>query len=213
MDAIPTQGSNVVANEALTRIQTRVDGLPEAAGGNYWLPSNSDDERHKHISDNRELIKAAAKDSGLPPEMIAGIAWQEVQGDPGWLDDLAYEGRQNLPGTDDPDRTSMGPMSIQVRRAAEVLGYDPHHLTDMQREQIVSAIKDPAKNIFISSEYLAQLKAESGFADTPPEQMTREQMKELAARYNGGPYYESAAAQAYGRGFDSKLDDAKGALQ
>ncbi|GHE46251.1 hypothetical protein CP980_34820 [Streptomyces vinaceus] len=145
--------------------------------------------------------------------MVAGIAWQEVEGDPGWLDEAAYEGREILPGSEDPDQTSMGPMAIQVRRAAEVLGYEPHNLTDLQRDQVVSAIKDPAKNIFIASEYLAQLKAESGFADVPPEQMTRAQMQEIAARYNGGPYYESDAAQAYGRGFDRKVDQAKEALR
>ncbi|MGW2560382.1 hypothetical protein ACWCXB_14270 [Streptomyces sp. NPDC001514] len=38
------------------------------------------------------------------------------------------------------------------------------------------------------------------------------QMLELAARYNGGPYYESGDAQAYGRGFDRRLDQAKEAL-
>ncbi|GAA0666333.1 hypothetical protein GCM10009535_52630 [Streptomyces thermocarboxydovorans] len=212
MDDIPTTGRNVVANEILSRIETRIDGLPKAQGNNYWLWSNSDDGRRDYISANRELIKAAAQDAGLPPEMVAGIAWQEVEGDPGWLDDAGYEGRKILPGQEDPDKTSMGPLSIQVRRAAEVLGYDPHHLTDIQRDQVVGAIKDPAKNIFIASEYLAQLKAESGFADVPPEQMTREQMQELAARYNGGPYYQDPGAQAYGRGFDRKLDDAKEAL-
>ncbi|NUK05786.1 hypothetical protein HRW20_33065 [Streptomyces lunaelactis] len=51
-----------------------------------------------------------------------------------------------------------------------------------------------------------------GFADVPPEQMTRAQMQELAARYNGGPYYESEDAQGYGRGFDRKVDQAKEAL-
>jgi hypothetical protein len=213
VDAIPTLGSNVVISESLYRISTRVDGLPDGQGNNYWLPSNSDDGRREYISGNKELIKAAAADSGLPPEMVAGIAWQEVQGDPGVLDDLAYEGRKILPGSEDPDRTSMGPMAIQVRRAAEVLGYDPHNLTDMQRSVIVDAVKDPAKNIFIASEYLAQLKAESGFADVPPEQMTRAQMQELAARYNGGPYYASDDAQAYGRGFDTRVDQAKEALR
>ncbi|MEU0986482.1 hypothetical protein [Streptomyces sp. NPDC005953] len=78
---------------------------------------------------------------------------------------------------------------------------------------MLDAVKDPAKNTFIASDYLAQLKAESSFADVPPEQMTRAQMQELAARYNGGPYYESDDAQAYGRGFDRKLDQAKEALQ
>ncbi|MFP1625072.1 hypothetical protein ACLB9X_07660 [Streptomyces sp. 5K101] len=145
--------------------------------------------------------------------MVAGIAWQEVEGDPGVLDDLAYEGRKIIPGSEDPDRTSMGPMAIQVRRAAEVLGYDPQNLTDIQRSTVVDAIKDPGTNIFIASEYLAQLKAESSFADVPPDQMTRAQMQELAARYNGGPYYETDAAQGYGRGFDNKLDQAKEALR
>ncbi|MFE1231893.1 hypothetical protein [Streptomyces sp. NPDC058745] len=212
VDTIPTVGSHVVVSEALMRIAHRVDGLPDGQGNNYWLPSNSDEGRRDYIAGNKELIRAAAADSGLPPEMVAGIAWQEVEGDPGILDDAAFEGRKILPGSEDPDRTSMGPMAIQVRRAAEVLGYDPNHLTDMQRDVVVDAVKDPAKNIFIASEYLAQLKAESGFADVPPEQMTRAQMQELAARYNGGPYYESDAAQAYGRGFDRRVDQAKEAL-
>lgn len=213
VDAIPTTDKNIVVNETLLRIQTRINDLPEAEGNNYWLWSNSDDKRREYIVANKEIIKAAAHDAGLPPEMVAGIAWQEVEGDPGWIDDAAYEGRKFLPGGEDPDRTSMGPLSIQVRRAAEVLGYDPHHLTDEQRNVVVGAIKDPAQNIFIASEYLAQLKAESSFADVPPEQMTRTQMRELAARYNGGPYYEDPNAQAYGRGFDRKLDDAKEALR
>lgn len=212
VDAIPTMGQNVVTNEILSRIQTRIDGLPPAQGNNYWLPSTSDEGRREYISANSALIKAAAQDAGLPPEMVAGIAWQEVMGDPAVMDDLAYEGRKVLPFSEDPDKTSMGPMSIQVRRAAEVLGYDPQHLTDIQRDQVVGALKDPAKNIFIASEYLAQLKAESGFADVPPEQMTRAQMQELAARYNGGPYYEDPHAEAYGRGFGKNVDQAKEAL-
>ncbi len=213
VDEFPTLGDDVVISETLYRIKMRVDGLPEGQGNNYWLWSNSDEGRRDYISGNKELIRAAAADSGLPPEMIAGIAWQEVEGDPGWLDDAAYEGRRNIPGLTDADQTSMGPIAIQVRRAAEVLGYDPNNLTDMQRDTVVEATKDPAQNMFIASEYLAQLKAESEFADVPPEQMTRAQMQELAARYNGGPYYESDDAQAYGRGFDRKLDDAKEALR
>jgi hypothetical protein len=105
-----------------------------------------DGSRRAYIAANKDIIKAAALDAGLPPEMVAGIAW-------------------------------------------------------------------PAKNIFIASEYLAQLRAESGFADVPPEQMTRAQMQELAARYNGGPYYEDPNAQAYGRAFDKRVDQAKEALQ
>lgn len=212
VDAIPTLERNVVVSEELMRIRNRLDGLPDAKGNNYWLPSNDDEGRRSYISANSALIKAAAQDAGLPPEMLAGIAWEEVEGDPAVVDDGAYEARKLIPGIGDPDKTSMGPWSIQVRRAAEVLGYDPHNLTDQQRDQVVGALKDPSTNIFIASEYLAQLKAESSFADVPPEQMTRAQMQELAVRYNGGPYYEDPNAQGWGRSFDQNVDKAKEAL-
>lgn len=74
VDSIPTTGDSVVVNEMLMRIETRIDGLPDAKGNNYWLVSNSDESRREYISANTELIRAAAHDTGLPPEMIAGIA-------------------------------------------------------------------------------------------------------------------------------------------
>ncbi|MEV5338636.1 hypothetical protein AB0K93_09135 [Streptomyces sp. NPDC052676] len=82
-----------------------------------------------------------------------------------------------------------------------------------EAKEIADALSDAAQNIFIASGYLAQLKAESGFAHVPPEQMTRAQTQELAARYNGGPYYEDPDAQGYGQGFDRRLDQAKEALK
>jgi uncharacterized protein YukE len=211
VDSIPKVSPDVAISPALLRIKLKTAGL-EADDNYHWLPSNSDEERREYISNNKHLLRNAARDSGLPPEMVAGIAWQEVEGDPSWTDDAIPWARRNLPFTDDQDMTSMGPMSIQVRRAAEVLGYDPQNLSDQQRDEVTGALKDPAQNAYIASEYLAQLKSESDFADVPPEKMTREQMQELAARYNGGPYYQSDAAQAYGRGFDKRLDQAKEAL-
>jgi hypothetical protein len=71
----------------------------------------------------------------------------------------------------------------------------------------------PRYEHLIASEYLAQLKAESEFADVPADEMTPAQYQELAARYNGGPYWESDQAQAYGRGFMSNVDDARQALR
>lgn len=40
----------------------------------------------------------------------------------------------------------MGPIAIQVRRGAEVLGYDPDNLTDHQRGMVGEALQDPARN-------------------------------------------------------------------
>ncbi|MFF5652552.1 hypothetical protein ACFY8N_29670 [Streptomyces collinus] len=106
-----------------------------------------------------------ARKPGLPPDMVAGIAWQEVGGQPGILD------------------------------------------------TVETALQDPVQNIFIASEYLAQLKAESEFRDVPAEEMTPAQYQELAACYNGGPYWETDDAQDYGRGFAHNLDEARNALR
>jgi hypothetical protein len=46
----------------------------------------------------------------------------------------------------------MGPLAIQIRRAAEVLGYNPANLTDAQRSVALEATRDPATNMFIASE-------------------------------------------------------------
>lgn len=211
-DHFPGVGANTVVSPALMRIKRLCAGLPEGTGNNYWLPSDSDDSRRDWIGANRQILKAAAEENGLPPDMIAGIAWKEVEGDPGVIDDVADTVRGFGIGGE-ADKTSMGPMSIQIRRAAEVLGYDPAHLTGMQRDQVEEAVKDPAQNAFITSEYLAQLKAESSFADVPADRMTPGQYRELAARYNGGPYWQSDDAQGYGDSFMTHLGNARQALR
>ncbi|WP_405456609.1 hypothetical protein OG786_06595 [Streptomyces sp. NBC_00101] len=211
----------------LAEIRSRLDGMPPAMDQNRWLPSDSDDERQKWIHANRRHIEDAAAYTGLPADMIAGIAWQEVQGDPKWVDDVAENYRRNqdqvwpefqwvagkLGLSGEADQTSMGPIAIQLRRSAEVLGYDPENMTPAQHDEVEKATQDPATNVYIASEYLAQLKAESSFADVPAEQMTPAQYQELAARYNGGPGWLTDDAQAYGRGFGYNLDRARQALR
>ncbi|MFI7011729.1 hypothetical protein [Streptomyces sp. NPDC050145] len=224
-DYYPVAGDRLVS-PTLRDIRLQIAGLP-GARDNYWDPPGNDQERGAWLHANRDYINAAARNSGLPPDMVAGIAWKEVAGQPGILDDVTDTVREqfdspisplapeNLPDrlAGDPDNTSFGPIAIQVRRGAEVLGYDPEHLTDQQRATVEESLQDPGQNIFIASEYLAQLKAESGFADVPPEEMTAAQKQELAARYNGGPYWESEKAQGYGKDFAENLDNARRALR
>ncbi|MER5846858.1 hypothetical protein ABT126_07255 [Streptomyces sp. NPDC002012] len=222
------QVGSAPVSPTLRDIRMQVANLPQAKDG-YWLPPSSDQEKKEWIAANKEIIQAAAKNSGLPPDMVAGIAWQEIAGQPGYADDVVDTIREqadapwglspispeNLPGRlgGSPDETSFGPIAIQVRRGAEVLGYDPDNLTEHQRAVVEESLQDPGQNIFIASEYLAQLKAESEFANVPAEEMTSAQYQELAARYNGGPYWEGDKAQAYGRGFNNDLDNARKALR
>ena len=95
-DAIPKVGPDVLISPALMRIKMKTAGL-EADGDYHWLPSDSDDERKEYISNNKHLLRNAARDSGLPPEMVAGIAWKEVEGDPTWIDDAASSRRATCP--------------------------------------------------------------------------------------------------------------------
>ncbi|MER7055968.1 hypothetical protein [Streptomyces sp. NPDC000351] len=229
-----TEFTEAVGNDdispSLMDIRMRLTGLPEATDA-YWAVPRNADERREWIAANKDIISEAAQRSGLPPDMVAGIAWQEVGGQWGWMDDgvdtirgLAEDGwldttPENLPSRlgGAPDETSFGPIAIQVRRAAEVLGYDPANLTEGQRDTIEVSLQDPGQNIFIASEYLAILKEESGFADIPSDEMTREQRQEIAARYNGGPYWQDESAQAFGfglgLGLGRNLDDARSALK
>ncbi|MFE0422787.1 hypothetical protein [Streptomyces sp. NPDC058953] len=46
----------------------------------------------------------------------------------------------------------------------------------------------------------------------PSEQLTPEQYRELAARYNGGPHWQSEEAQAYGGRFARTQDEVRQAL-
>jgi hypothetical protein len=211
--AAPAEGGAPVSPE-LRRIKERVAGLPEPRAMRYWLPTYSDEELRDWIAGNRELIEAAAADHALPPEMIAGIAWLEIVGAPLVVDDLTYGGRAVLPGTVDRDRTSMGPLAVQVRRAAEVLGYDPGSLDDAQRDEVVEAVKDPALNVFVAAGYLARMRAQSPYADVPPEGLSPDQLRDLATRYNGGPpHWRSDDAQEYGRRFAEHLPEAAAALR
>ncbi|MFF0213718.1 hypothetical protein [Streptomyces vinaceus] len=220
-------GTEPVSPE-LRDIRMRVAGLPEA-DDNYWDPPQSDEGRAEWIRNNKEILRAAAQRAGLPEEMVAGIAWKEVGGQPGIFDDgvdffrqaadapwgLSPVTAENLPDRagGKPDETSFGPIAVQLRRGAEVLGYDPEHLTDQQRNVVKSALQDPKQNAFIAAGFLAQIKEETGYANVPADQLTEAQMQEIAARYNGGPYWESKKAQDYGDDFRNNLGNVKEAMR
>ncbi|MFD9724138.1 hypothetical protein [Streptomyces sp. NPDC059072] len=217
---------NTAMSPELRDIRMRVAGLPEAVDM-YWDPKDSDQEKAEWIAANKWVLRYAAEHAGVPEALVAGIAWKEIPGQPGWFDDGIDTVRQwaesplspvlpeNLPsragGT--PDETSFGPIAIQLRRGAEVLGYDPAHLTEEQRALVEESLQDPAQNAFIAAGFLAQIKAEAGYGDIPPEQLTDNQMQEIAARYNGGPYWESDKPQYYGQDFRNNLGKIKDAMR
>lgn len=220
---------NIPVSPALNHLRTLLATLP--VGVSSWhheiVGDWSDEGRRGWITNNKQLIAAAATESGLPPDLIAAVAWKEVCGKPYILDDAAEGFRQAAespwnpltpeylpePLRGDPDEASYGPMAVQIRRGAEALGYDPGALTEPQRDEIRTALKDPAQNLFIASKHLADLKAESDFADLPAEQLAPQHYHELAARYNGGSNWQGDQAQDYGDDVIAHLGQAREALR
>jgi soluble lytic murein transglycosylase-like protein len=103
-------------------------------------------------------------------------------------------------------------MQVQVRRAAETLGYDPGDLTPAQRGRIISSLENPHQAIEIAARHLRDLKDETAFARKEPGRMTPEEGGELAARYNGGPYWRGPQAQSYAQRYERDLPKAIDAL-
>lgn len=212
----------------LQRFRDLAGTLPEGTNTPYWRTEDSNEFRAQWIGDNKAAIEAAARESGLPVELVAGVAWQEVGGKGRVWDDATGTLRElaepdwfpispgNLPDRagGEVDETSYGPLSVQVRRSAEVLGYDPETLTDDQREEVIAASEDPTTNIMISAQHLADLKAQSGSADVSAGEMTEEDYAELGALYNGGAAgKDSTDAQNYGKTLVENLPQARKAME
>lgn len=150
------------------------------------------------VSNYRNVIKDAAQRYDIPEFLLAGVAFAEFGGDPHWIDDVADSVRSfdwsgpnwvdnNLTITKNPNLTSFGNISIQVRRAAETLGYDPSNLTDFQRNEIISSLKNPIENIYIAAMHLSDLR-DVDFLGKTAGQLSDDDIKVIASRYNRGPH-------------------------
>jgi hypothetical protein len=136
-----------------------------------------------------EVIKMAANEFDIPRILLAGIAFMEVGGDPPIFDSAVYNGRAIFPGLGgqpSADNTSFGNLSLQVRRGAEALGYDPNKLAGDQRTMIIESLKDARQNLFIAAKHLSDLR-EIDFPGKKANELTRDDMMVIAGRYNRGP--------------------------
>lgn len=147
-------------------------------GGQQYLYAYKD----RWVRGYRNAIRAAADTYDIPRVLLAGVAWVEVGGDPDWFDDVAYA----LRGAEGELTTSIAPMSMQVRRAATELGYDPETMTDAQRDAVLNSLKDPQQAIFIAARHLATLR-DVDFAGRSAGDLGAEEIAVIAKRYNIGP--------------------------
>ncbi|MFE7393314.1 DNRLRE domain-containing protein [Streptomyces sp. NPDC057582] len=155
--------------------------------------------KRRWIGNYKGVIAAAAYENGIPDDVLAGIAYNEIGGEPLYVKDIVYDARHKGLYSGKPADTSFGPLAIQLDTAASALGYDPNKLAGGQETAIRASLRDPLQSTFIAARYLAQMKRSSYLADVKPEQMTVSQKSDLAAMYNGGPYWQGSDGQGYGQ--------------
>lgn len=168
--------------------------LPSWLGGDKHVLRNYKNAWVKH---HAPTIKRQASIYNISVLLLAGVCWIEVGGDPDWIDSVAYPIRafghmadpylEPLTITKKPELTSMGDVSIQLRRAAEAVGWDISTLTSQQKNELIDCLSDEDVNIAFVAKHLAQLKEVDKVCFTE-----NEAIRILGARYNRGPHLSLA---------------------
>ena len=126
---------------------------------------------------HKDAIKSSAASADIPVVLLAGVCWIEVGGDPDFVDRYAYNIRsfdhmadpflEPVTITKQPQLTSMGDVSIQLRRAAETMGWDWDTMTSEQTDEILTCLANEPCNVSVVARHLADLK-KIDFSDVCP---------------------------------------------
>lgn len=158
------------------------------------------------IEFHRVSIINAAKSYGVDVELLAGVAWIEVGGDPAFLDDLAFGVRSSLDylqdalpelppsrtsgGSKDPKApsqialdTSFGAVSMQLATAMRTLGMKPESASSAQTQAVRRMLEDDLENIKLVAQHLDQLRR---FDFGIKSQLGEFEIVVIASRYNRG---------------------------
>ena len=148
------------------------------------------------VAHHRSAIRVAARDQGFPAELLAGVCWIEVAGDPSGIDRLAFEVRafdwsgpewmdRHLTVTNTPAKTSFGAVSMQLRTAAHTLGLDPAKLTTEQLRGLSTCLENDAFNISLVARHLRQIIDHDKLQTARPA-LSMDAVRVAGARYNRG---------------------------
>ncbi|WP_338844458.1 hypothetical protein V8J88_12480 [Massilia sp. W12] len=148
------------------------------------------------VQNNKLKIKMEATQYNMPPELLAGVCWIEVGGDPNFIDRVAFEVRsfdwsgpdwvdRNLTITNRPEKTSFGAVSIQIRTAAETLGLDASKMSAQEQSNLAECLQKDFYNIHVVALHLRQLLDLDGLQKNPPA-LEEEAIRVVGARYNRG---------------------------
>jgi hypothetical protein len=134
----------------------------------------------------RDPIKTAAGRFGLPAILVAGTVYNEVGGSD-LIKPYVNLIRDLISGSEAADRTSVGPTSLQPRRALASLGYDPEKVDpSIKRDVVESLVHNHAFAIFVCAKHLSDLR-DRFFPGHGAEDLGEDDLVMLGSRYNFGP--------------------------
>ena len=134
---------------------------------------------------NKLQILAAAKIHDLPIELLAGVCWIEVGGDPEIINRIAFDARYSFDWTrqlERPERTSFGQVSMQLRTAAQTLGIDLGEMTVSKWRELAYCLERDVYNIGMAARHLRELIDH----DKLPSPLSMDDVRIVGARYNRG---------------------------
>jgi len=166
--------------------------FPGTAGGVTYIQRFKD----SWVKYNQSNIRNEVATCNIPPELLAGVAWIEVGGDPTIVDYIAFYIRdfdwsgptwidQHMTITNHPSKTSFGAVSMQLRVAAETLGLNPKTLSLEQQRDLIKLLDSDVHNLRLVSKHLSNL-LKHAFPKINTSHLTDEQIKIVGARYNRG---------------------------
>lgn len=162
---------------------------PQIGGGRPYIKKFKD----AWIRFHKQRIKSSALAYRLPPELLAGVCWIEVGGDPNFIDRVAFEIRsfdwsgpvfvdKHLTVSNHPTKTSLGSVSMQLRTASQTLGIDVRELSTDQLRDLSKCLENDLFNIELAARHLRQLVNHDKLT-TP---LSMESVRIVGARYNRG---------------------------
>ena len=148
------------------------------------------------VSHNKNYINSNAGKYQFPPELLAGVCWIEVGGDPSFIDSVAFNVRafdwsgpdwvdRKMTMTRDPSRTSFGAVSMQLGTAAHAMGLDIKTMSNQQVRGLANCLQKDVFNIELVARHLRQLIDHDKLQKNPPS-LDFDAVKIVGARYNRG---------------------------
>lgn len=164
--------------------------LPERLGGGRPYARGF---KNAWVKKHGYHIRTAARRYKLPPELLAGVCWIEVGGDPNIIDRFAFEGRvidwsgpsyidRNFTLTSPPAKTSFGFVSMQLRTAAKTMGLNADEMSTSELRSLSHCLEKDSYNINLAAMHLRQL----ADYDKLPSPLSMNDVKIIGARYNRG---------------------------